>query len=58
MITGIVDLSRLVEILSGPELYLFFYLFNALFIMVGVIFAKINIKTQNLFRLLFEDRKT
>ena len=42
MITGIIDLSRLVDILSGPELFLFLNLFNALFLMVGVIFAKIK----------------
>ena len=44
MITVIIDLSRLDEILFGPELF-FFYLFNALFILVGFLgFQKDNQK--------------
>ena len=40
MVNDIIDLSRLVEIVSEPELFLFFNLFNALFIMNGVHICK------------------
>ena len=40
MIIGRIDVSKFVEILSGPELFLLFSYLKALFIILEVIFAK------------------
>ena len=40
MIIGMIDFSKFVEILSGPELFLLFSFLRASFIISGVIFAK------------------
>ena len=37
---GIIDFNRFVEMLSGPELFLFFNLLRVSFMISGVIFAK------------------
>ena len=40
MILGIIDFYRFIEMLSGPELFLFFNLLRASFMILGVIFSK------------------
>ena len=52
MILGIIDFNRFVEMLSGPELFLFFDLLRASFMITGVIFAK------TMFSSVFSERKS
>ena len=40
MIIGMIDFSKFVEILYGPELFLIFSFLRASFIISGLIFAK------------------
>ncbi len=51
---GIIDFNRLVEMLSGPELFLFFNLLRASFMILGVVFANTQFSSVFLLEIIGE----